>query len=142
LAVRIRLKRMGAKKRPFYRIVVANSASPRDGRHIDQLGYYDPLTDPATVKVDQDKAVMWLQRGAQPTETAASLLRKQGVMRRLHEEKTAARAATAEAAPGAGAPAEAAPAAAAEPAPSRSKAARGKAGGSKAGGSTAGGSEE
>ena len=78
--VKIRLKRMGMKKRPFYRIVVANSTSPRDGRHIDQIGYYDPLTDPATVKIDADKARMWLQRGAQPTDTAADLLRKQGLI--------------------------------------------------------------
>lgn len=87
--VKIRLKRMGMKKRPFYRIVVANSTSPRDGRHIDQIGYYDPLTDPATVKIDADKARMWLQRGAQPTDTAADLLRKQGLL----EGKPAAAAA-------------------------------------------------
>jgi small subunit ribosomal protein S16 len=80
LAVKIRLTRLGAKKRPFYRIVVANSSSPRDGRFIDQVGYYDPLTDPATVKIDAEKAVMWLRRGAQPTETAASLLRRQGIL--------------------------------------------------------------
>lgn len=85
--VRIRLKRMGSKGRPFYRIVVANSASPRDGRHIDQIGYYDPMTDPATVKIDGDKALLWLQRGAQPSDTAADLLRKHGVMDRLTAAK-------------------------------------------------------
>jgi small subunit ribosomal protein S16 len=72
---------LGAKKRPFYRIVVADAAAPRDGRFIDQIGYYDPLTDPATVKIDAEKAQLWLQRGAQPTETAASLLKKQGISR-------------------------------------------------------------
>jgi len=78
---------MGMKKRPFYRIVVANSTSPRDGRDIDQIGYYDPMTDPATVKIDADKARMWLQRGAQPSDTAADLLRKQGL---LEDKKAAA----------------------------------------------------
>ena len=77
--VKIRLKRMGMKKRPFYRIIVANSTSPRDGRHIDQLGYYDPMTDPATVKIDADKTRLWLQRGAQPTDTVRKLLRTQGI---------------------------------------------------------------
>jgi len=80
LAVKIRLKRMGCKKRPFYRIVVANSTSPRDGRFIDQIGYYDPMTDPSTVKVDADKARMWLSRGAQPSDTTADLLRKEGLL--------------------------------------------------------------
>jgi len=88
--VKIRLKRMGMKKRPFYRIVVANSTAPRDGRHIDQLGYYDPLTDPATVKIDADKAVMWLQRGAQPSETAHDLLRKEGILDRFQAAKSGA----------------------------------------------------
>lgn len=92
MPVKIRLKRMGAKKRPFYRVVVANSESPRDGRFIDQLGYYDPMTDPATVKIDSDKAVLWLQRGAQPTETTADLLRKEGITARFEEAKAAGRA--------------------------------------------------
>jgi small subunit ribosomal protein S16 len=91
LAVRIRLKRMGAKKRPFYRIVVANSTSPRDGRFIDQVGYYDPLTDPATVKIDEEKSVLWLQRGAQPSDTVNDLLKKAGVLDKLAEAKAAAR---------------------------------------------------
>lgn len=91
MAVRIRLKRMGAKKRPFYRIVVANSTSPRDGRFIDQVGYYDPLTDPATVKIDEEKSVLWLQRGAQPSDTVNDLLKKAGVLDKLAEAKAAAR---------------------------------------------------
>jgi len=93
LPVKIRLKRMGAKKRPFYRIVIANSESPRDGRFIEQLGYYDPLTDPATVKIDAEKAIMWLQRGAQPTDTTNDLLRKEGILDRYQEAKAASRAA-------------------------------------------------
>lgn len=91
MPVKIRLTRMGSHKRPFYRIVVANSTSKRDGRAIDQLGYYDPLTDPATVKIDGDKAVLWLQRGAQPTDTAADLLKKEGVMERFQSAKAAAK---------------------------------------------------
>jgi small subunit ribosomal protein S16 len=83
---------MGAKKRPFYRVVVANSTSPRDGRTIDQLGYYDPLTEPATVKIDEQKAILWLQRGAQPSDTAADLLRRAGITERYEEAKKAAKA--------------------------------------------------
>lgn len=71
---------MGAKKRPFYRIVVANSTSPRDGRFIEQVGYYDPLTDPATIKVDAEKVRKWLRNGAQPTDSTAQLLRRAGVL--------------------------------------------------------------
>jgi small subunit ribosomal protein S16 len=82
---------MGAKKRPFYRIVVAPSASPRDGRSIDEIGYYDPLTDPSTVKVNEEKALMWLQRGAQPSDTAAYLLKREGVMDRFEAEKSRAK---------------------------------------------------
>ena len=100
MPVRIRLMRMGAKKRPFYRIVVANSTSKRGGRSIDQIGYYDPLTDPATVKVDADKAVLWLQRGAQPTDTTADILRREGVMDRFQAAKSGG-AATATAEPAA-----------------------------------------
>ena len=73
---------MGAKKRPFYRLVVADSRSPRDGRFIEQLGYYDPLTEPATVKIDEDKVARWLAQGAQPSDAARSLLQREGVLER------------------------------------------------------------
>ena len=83
---------MGSKKRPFYRLVVANSKSPRDGRFIDLLGYYNPLTDPATIKVDDEKARLWLSRGAQPTESASSILKREGVLERFEQDKAAAKA--------------------------------------------------
>jgi small subunit ribosomal protein S16 len=72
----MRLRRMGAKHQPSYRIVVADSRSPRDGRYIDQVGFYNPLTNPATITINQEKAIDWLQRGAQPTETVEILLKK------------------------------------------------------------------
>ncbi|MCI8844242.1 MAG: 30S ribosomal protein S16 [Oscillospiraceae bacterium] len=78
--VKIRLRRMGAKKNPYYRIVVADSRSPRDGRCIEEIGSYDPLTNPATVTVDADKAKTWIQNGAQPTDTVRGLLKKAGVL--------------------------------------------------------------
>lgn len=78
--VKIRLRRMGAKKLPFYRIVVADSRSPRDGRCIEEIGTYNPLTDPATVTVDVEKAQKWMQDGAQPTDTVKALLKKAGVL--------------------------------------------------------------
>ena len=78
--VKIRLKRMGAKKAPFYRVVVADSRYPRDGRFIEEIGYYDPSTQPATVKVDAEKANKWIANGAQPTETVASLLKNNGIV--------------------------------------------------------------
>lgn len=78
MAARIRLRRMGAKKRPFYRLVVADARAPRDGRFIDQLGYYDPRRE-GFLKIDREKAVYWLRTGAQPTTTAAALLKKAGV---------------------------------------------------------------
>ncbi len=80
MAVKIRLKRMGAKKAPFYRVVVADSRYPRDGRFIDEIGYYNPLTDPATVKIDEEKAATWLKNGAQPTDTVKALLKKNGIL--------------------------------------------------------------
>ena len=78
MSVKIRLRRMGAKKAPFYRLVVADSRYPRDGRFIDEVGYYDPMTNPATVKIDNEKVAKWLESGAQPTETVKSLLTKNG----------------------------------------------------------------
>lgn len=85
MAVRIRLKRMGARKRPFYRVVVAESRSPRDGRFIEEIGTYNPLTEPAQIQIDVEKALKWLQNGAQASDTARSLLRKAGVLKRFHE---------------------------------------------------------
>ncbi len=85
--VKIRLRRMGAKKHPFYRVVVADARSPRDGRFIEEIGYYDPTKDPAVVKIDEDKAMRWIANGAQPTETARALLRQTGVLRKIHEQK-------------------------------------------------------
>jgi small subunit ribosomal protein S16 len=85
--VKIRLRRMGAKKRPFYRVVVADSRSPRDGRFIDEIGYYDPTRNPAVVKIDAEKAAKWLSNGAQPTDTARSLLRQAGVLKSIQEAK-------------------------------------------------------
>ncbi len=76
MAVKIRLRRMGAKKSPFYRIVVADSRSPRDGRFIDEVGYYDPMTNPATIKLNNEKVEKWLANGAQPTETVRSIINK------------------------------------------------------------------
>ncbi|MBE3562150.1 MAG: 30S ribosomal protein S16 [Hydrogenibacillus schlegelii] len=87
--VKIRLRRLGAKKRPFYRIVVADARSPRDGRFIEEIGYYNPLTDPADVKVDVERAVYWLKNGAQPTETVRSLFRRTGVLKAFHEARRA-----------------------------------------------------
>ena len=76
MAVVIRMKRQGAKKRPFYRVVVADSRSPRDGRYIEQLGYYDPLTDPATFKVDAEKFASWIRKGALPSESVGVMMSK------------------------------------------------------------------
>ncbi|MCD8199034.1 MAG: 30S ribosomal protein S16 [Phascolarctobacterium sp.] len=87
MAVKIRLKRMGAKKRPFYRIVIADSRSPRDGRFIESIGYYDPTKDPSSVKIDADKALAWLEQGAQPTDTVRSLLKKDGIMKKYAEAR-------------------------------------------------------
>ncbi len=80
MAVKIRLRRMGAKKKPFYRIVVADSRSPRDGRFIEEIGYYDPLKSPAEIKIDQAKAADWLKKGAQLTDTARALFNKAGLL--------------------------------------------------------------
>ena len=79
MAVKIRLRRMGAKKSPFYRIVVADSRSPRNGRFIDEIGYYNPLTEPKTIKVDDEKAVKWLNNGAKATDTVERLFKEIGI---------------------------------------------------------------
>ena len=80
MAVKIRLRRMGAKKAPFYRIVVADSRYPRDGRFIEELGYYDPTKEPSVLKVDDEKAKSWIANGAQPTDTVKALLKKNGTI--------------------------------------------------------------
>ncbi len=80
MAVKIRLRRMGAKKAPFYRVVVADSRFPRDGRFIEEIGYYDPTKNPAVVNIDGDKAKTWIANGAQPTDTVKALLKKNGVL--------------------------------------------------------------
>jgi len=80
MAVKIRLRRMGAKKAPFYRVVVADSRYPRDGRFIEEIGYYDSTKNPAEVKIDADKAKKWIANGAQPTDTVKALLKKNGVL--------------------------------------------------------------
>lgn len=87
MAVKLRLKRMGAKKSPFYRIVAADSRSPRDGRFIAQLGTYDPKTDPATVVLKEEEILNWLNNGAQPTDTVRHLLSQAGIMKKFAENK-------------------------------------------------------
>ncbi len=82
MSVRIRLKRMGAKKRPFYRIVVADSRVPRDGRFIEEIGFYNPLTEPKTIKVDLEKAQKWLSLGAQPSDTVKVLFTQAGLQKK------------------------------------------------------------
>lgn len=80
MAVKIRLRRMGAKKAPFYRVVVADSRSPRDGKCIEEIGYYNPITEPSEVKIDAEKAKKWLNNGAQPSDTVKRLLKKTGII--------------------------------------------------------------
>lgn len=80
MAVKIRLRRMGAKKNPFYRIVVADSRFPRDGRFIEEIGTYDPMAEPSAVKVNAERAQEWIKNGAQPTDTVKTLLKKAGVL--------------------------------------------------------------
>ena len=80
MAVRIRLTRKGAKKRPFYRIVVANSEAPRDGKFLEIIGTYNPLTDPAEIQIDPERLRVWLDRGAQPTDTVRSLIKQKGLL--------------------------------------------------------------
>ena len=78
--LKIRLRRMGAKKAPFYRIVVADSRAPRDGAFVEEIGYYNPLTEPAEIKIDNERAAEWLKNGAQPTDTVRALLKKSGAI--------------------------------------------------------------
>ncbi|MBF0710156.1 MULTISPECIES: 30S ribosomal protein S16 [unclassified Gemella] len=87
MAVKIRLKRLGAKKSPFYRIVVADSRSPRDGRSIETIGTYNPIKEPAEVKIDGELALKWLGNGAQPSDTVRSLLSKEGILKKFHDSK-------------------------------------------------------
>lgn len=85
MAVKIRLRRMGAKKSPFYRIVVADSRASRDGRFIEEIGYYNPLTEPKTVKIDNEKAINWMKNGAKPTDTVDRLFRENGLYEKESE---------------------------------------------------------
>lgn len=89
MAVKIRLNRMGAKKNPYYRIVVADSRAPRDGRFIEVLGNYDPSQQPALVNVDEEKVIDWMGKGAQPTDTVKNLLSKQGIMAKFAAARNA-----------------------------------------------------
>lgn len=83
MAVKIRMTRMGAKKKPFYRLVVADSRSPRDGKFIEILGYYNPVVEPVQIKIDEEKAAKWLNTGAQPTDTVKALFKKHGIYEKL-----------------------------------------------------------
>ena len=88
MAVKIRLKRMGAKKAPFYRVVVADSRSPRDGKFIENIGTYNPLVTPAEIKINEELALDWLKKGAIPTDTVKNLLSNAGIMKKFHEQKS------------------------------------------------------
>lgn len=87
MSVKIRMRRMGSKRKPFYRLVVADSRMPRDGRFIEEVGFYNPLSDTDSVKLDEEKVFSWLQKGAQPSDTVRSLLSKAGLMKKYHEAK-------------------------------------------------------
>lgn len=87
MAVKIRMKRAGAKRKPFYRLVVADSRSPRDGRIIEQIGTYNPVSNPKELKVDEELALKWLAEGAQPSDTVRNLLTSEGIMQKFHESK-------------------------------------------------------
>ncbi len=87
MAVKIRLKRMGAKKNPFYRVVVADSRAPRDGRFIEEIGTYNPVAKPAEVKIEEEKALEWMLKGAKPSDTVRNLFSKAGLMEKLHNAK-------------------------------------------------------
>ena len=88
MAVKIRLTRMGSKKRPSYRLVATDSRSPRDGKYLELIGFYNPLTNPAEIKIDEEKAIKWINNGAILTDTAKNLLSKAGIMKKLHEERS------------------------------------------------------
>ena len=90
MAVRIRLKRVGKKKQPFYRVVVADIRSPRDGRFIESIGTYDPKKDPAEILIEEEKALRWLKTGAEPTDTVRSLLSRSGILKKFDQERRAA----------------------------------------------------
>lgn len=92
MSVRIRLKRVGKKKAPSYRVVVADSRSPRDGRIIENIGWYNPLVEPSAIKIDEEKAINWLKVGAQPSESVTLLLKRTGVMERFEQMKSSATA--------------------------------------------------
>jgi small subunit ribosomal protein S16 len=89
MSTRIRLRRMGAKKRPFYRVVVADQRAPRDGRFIENIGKYHPLEDPSLIEIDEERALYWLSRGAQPTEQVTSLLRVRGIWEKFQAARKA-----------------------------------------------------
>jgi small subunit ribosomal protein S16 len=89
MTVKIRLKRMGMKKAPSYRVVVADSRSPRDGRIIENLGWYNPLVEPSVIKIDEEKTLGWLKNGAQPSDSVAQLLKRTGLLARFEQSKTA-----------------------------------------------------
>lgn len=93
MAVKLRLKRMGSKKKPFYRIVAADSRSPRDGRFIETVGTYNPIVEPAEVKIDEEIAMKWLRDGAIPTDTVRDLLKRQGIIEKFHNERMSKKAA-------------------------------------------------
>jgi small subunit ribosomal protein S16 len=95
MSVRIRLRRLGAKKRPFYRVVVADQRSPRDGRFIEIIGKYHPLEDPSLIEIDEEKALEWLRKGAQPSQPVQNLLRKTGIWEKFEAEKKGTPKATA-----------------------------------------------
>jgi len=88
MSVKIRLKRVGKKKAPSYRVVIADSRSPRDGRIIENIGWYNPLVEPSAIHIDEEKAIGWLKNGAQPTESVASLLKRSGITERFEQSKS------------------------------------------------------
>ncbi|WP_294976895.1 30S ribosomal protein S16 [uncultured Leuconostoc sp.] len=106
MSVKIRLKRMGAKKRPFYRVVIADSRSPRDGRFIETVGTYNPITQPAEIKLDEEKILSWLSNGAQPSETVRNLLSNAGILAKYNESKSGKKPAAAKPAASAAKPTE------------------------------------